>query len=428
MVNAEIQRRFKFNFTMGVLDGCFFGLGLGLASYVTIFPLFVSQLTDSTILIGLIATIHTLGWQLPQLFTSNRVSKLKRIKPMVFWMTLHERLPLFGLALVALFLPAMSKILALILTIVFLTWQSMGGGLTGTAWQSMISKIIPPERRGTYYGSQSSGANLLASFGSLISGILLGALAFPGNYALIFLIAGLSMIVSLGFLMAMREPEGQTAAIEKQHEPTDFWQQVSRILRNDIDFRWFLVARSLSQFAVMAIAFYTIFAVRTHNLSPEAAGTMTAVLFVTQTISSSVIGWLGDRFGHRTMFAIGNLLMAVSAALALFAPDLNWFYLVFVVTGIVNSTQWTSTLALSSEFGSDSERPFYIGLANTVIAPSTLIAPIFGGWLADTVGFSATFGVAIVFGVITAGILLFLMHDPLQRKQKFAGTRITVGD
>jgi MFS family permease len=427
MVNTEIQRRFKFNFAMGVVDGGFFGFGLGLASYVTIFPLFVSQLTDSTILIGLIATIHTLGWQLPQLFTSDRVSKLKRIKPMVFWMTLHERLPLFALALVALFLPIMSNNLALILTIIFLTWQSLGGGLTGTAWQSMISKIIPAERRGAFYGSQSSSANLLASLGSLISGALLGALAFPGNYALIFLLAGLTMMVSLGFLMAMREPEIEYE-VEAEVEETHFWRRLGYILRNDSDFRWFLVARSVSQFAVMAMAFYVIFAVRTHDLSPEAAGTMTAILFISQTISSSAVGWLGDRFGHRTMFAMGNLLMAVSAALALFAPGVNWFYLIFAVTGMVNSTQWTSTLALTSEFGTDSERPFYIGLANTVIAPSTLIAPIIGGWLADTMGFTATFTFAIVFGILTAGILLFLMSDPLKQKRKYSETHITIGD
>lgn len=423
MANTEIQNNFKINFIMGVLDGCFFGMGLGLASYVTIFPLFVSYLTDSTILIGLIATIHTLGWQLPQLFTSNRVSKLSRIKPMVFWMTLHERLPMFGLVMVALFLPAMSKNVALVLTILFLAWQSAGGGLTGTAWQSMISKIIPQKRRGTYYGMQSSGANLFGSIGSIIAGGLLGAILFPNNYALIFLLSGLSMMISLAFLMLMREPEVAPETIAPEKIKFDFWGKLAHILRTDADFRWFLLARSVSQFSVMAIAFYTIFAVRHHNMSPEVAGVMTAVLFISQTASSPLLGWLGDRFGHRTVFACGNLLMAVSAALAMFAPSLAWFYLIFAVTGAVNSTQWTSTLALSSDFGTEKERPFYIGLANTLIAPATLVAPIFGGWLADAVGFNATFGVAIVFGIITALILLVLMGDPVNHKQKF-----TVGD
>ncbi|MDQ7024206.1 MAG: MFS transporter [Anaerolineae bacterium] len=429
MANAEIQRHFKVNFVMGVLDGCFFGLALGLASYVTILPLFVSYLTDSTILIGLIATIHMLGWQLPQLLTAHRVSKLKRIKPMVFWMTLHERLPYFGLALVALFLPAMTKNLALVLTILILSWQSIGGGFTGTPWQSMISKVIPQVRRGTFYGIQSSGANLLGSGGAVVAGLLLGAIAFPNNYAFIFLLAGLSMMISLAFLMLMREPETEAEILTPETNTSyQFWDKFRDILQHHSDFRWFLVARSFSQFSVMAMAFYTIFAVRTHDMSPKVAGTMTAVLFISQTVSSPILGWLGDRVGHRVVFAFGNLLMAVSAGLALYAPSLDWFYAVFAVTGIVSSTQWTSILALSSEFGSESERPLYIGMSNTLIAPATLIAPIFGGWLADSTGFNATFGVAIFFGVLTAIILLFLMRDPIQRKQKFAQSSVTVGD
>jgi MFS family permease len=347
---------------------------------------------------------------------------------MVFWMTLHERLPFFGLALVALFLPAMSKNVALILTILFLVWQSSGGGLTGTAWQSMISKIIPHKGRGTFYGMQSSSANLLGSVGSVIAGLLLGALAFPDSYALIFLLTGISMMISLGFLMMMREPELQPEIILPQNTPPHFWKRLSYILRTDADFRWFLVARSVSQFSVMAIAFYTIFAVRNHAMSPEVAGIMTAILFISQTLSSPLIGWLGDRFGHRVLFAIGNLLMALSAAFALFAPSLVWFYLVFAVTGIVNSTQWTSTLALSSEFGAESDRPFYIGMANTMIAPATLLAPIIGGWLADTTGFNATFSMAIFFGIATAMILLFVMKDPLGSNRKFKATNVTVGD
>lgn len=428
MENAEIQRHVKFNFTVGVLDAAFFGCALGLASYVTILPLFVSNLTDSTILIGLIATIHMLGWQLPQLLTSNRITRLKRIKPMVIWMTIHERLPFFGLALVAFFLPSMSNNMALLLTILMLVWQSLGGGLTGTAWQSMISKVIPLNRRGTFYGTQSSAANLLGSGSSVLAGLILGAMIFPNNYALIFFLAGVSMMLSQVFLMLTRESETQFEESIPHRSTGEFWQRVGQILRTDSNFRWFLIARSVSQFSVMAIAFYTIFAVREYEMSPEIAGTMTAVLFISLTVSSSLVGWLGDRFGHRTVFALGNLMMALAATLALLSTSLIWFYAIFAVTGIVNSTQWTSTLALTSEFGSESERPLYIGMANTFIAPATLFAPILGGWLADSTGFNATFGVSIFFGVLTAIILQFVMQDPIQRKQKFAETIVTVGD
>ncbi|MFA9403505.1 MAG: hypothetical protein ACERKY_10620, partial [Anaerolineales bacterium] len=57
----------RFNASVNILDGAFFGAGLGFASFTTVIPLFVSLLTNSPILIGLAPAIHSLGWQLPQL-------------------------------------------------------------------------------------------------------------------------------------------------------------------------------------------------------------------------------------------------------------------------------------------------------------------------------------------------------------------------
>jgi ribose/xylose/arabinose/galactoside ABC-type transport system permease subunit len=108
-MNTEISKHFRHNLVVNVLDAGLFGFGLGFASFVTILPLFVSTLTDSAILIGLVPAIHQVGWQLPQLFIARRVARLTRYKPMVIRMTLHERLPFLGLAAVAWFLRTRSK-------------------------------------------------------------------------------------------------------------------------------------------------------------------------------------------------------------------------------------------------------------------------------------------------------------------------------
>ena len=144
----ERNKNFPFNFIVNLMDGGLFGLALGFASFSTVIPLFVSTMTDSAILIGLIPAIHVVGWQLPQLFTAHRVSQQQRYKPMVMFFTVHERLPFLGLTLVAWFIPEIGPKIALFLTFMFLIWQGLGGGLTANAWQAMIAKIIPITRRG----------------------------------------------------------------------------------------------------------------------------------------------------------------------------------------------------------------------------------------------------------------------------------------
>lgn len=410
-MQAEIRANVRHNMLVNVVDGGFFGFGLSFASFVTVIPLFVSTLTDSAVLIGLVASLHMVGWQLPQLLTANQVARLTRYKPMVLMMTLHERLPFFGLALVALLAAQMSRELALLLTFVLVSWQSLGGGFAATAWQTMIAKIMPLERRGTFYGLQSSAANLLGSGGAVIAGELLKRLPSAEGFALCFALCGALMMVSLGFLGATREP-----AVTVQATFVKGWRGFTKglhaILSRDRNFRWFIVARSLGQLAAMAISFYTVYAVRRFDMDTQVAGVMTGILMLAQVVSNPIIGWAGDRWSHRLTFAAGAALMGGSALIAMFAPSLAWFYLVFAMAGFANATLWTTAMAFNSQFGTEGERPYYLGLGNTLVAPATLLAPLLGGALASSFGFEATFLLAALSGLTTVIVLTMLVREP----------------
>lgn len=410
MYQSKILENFRHNFIVNVLDGMFFGLGMGFASFVTIIPLFVASLTESTTLIGLIASVHLIGWQLPQVLTANRVAGLRRYRPMVMFMTLHERWPFFGLAAAALLIPTLGASPVLIMVFVMLIWQALGGGFTATAWQAMIGKIMPEKRRGTFYGVQSSGISLLTGAGAIGAGIVLVQVPYPYNFALCFFIASIAMVVSLYFLWLTREPESD--APQNTPEQQIRWSNLLTILKRDGNFRWFLLARILTQVAVMAVSFYTIYAVRHFEMNGETAGFMAGLMSFSQMLGSPIVGWVGDRWGHRRVFALGMLTMALSIFLAISAPTLEWFYLVFALAGFTNGVLWTSVLTITVEFGSEFERPYYIGLANTLIAPATLIAPVLGGFLADTVGFQATFGLALVASLLAVLVLMVVMRDP----------------
>jgi MFS family permease len=410
MLQAKILENFRHNFIVNVLDGAFFGLGMGFASFVTVIPLFVNSLTDSTTIIGLVVSIHMVGWQLPQVLTSSRVARMRVYRPMVMAMTIHERWPFLGLAIVAALIPVIGIPAALALTFIMLLIQSLGGGFTATAWQAMIGKIMPENRRGTFYGAQSAGISLLTALSAVAAGYILEGVAYPYNFALCFVLAVIAMFVSFYFLWRTREPESDVVEIKSEAPPA--WSKFKNILQHDGNFRWFLLARILTQFAIMAVSFYTIYAVRHLDMRPEVAGFMAGLMSLSQMIASPVVGWIGDRLGHRRVFAVGMGAMSLSILLAVTAPALEWFYLVFALAGFTNGVLWTSVLTLTVEFGSETERPYYIGLANTLIAPATLIAPVIGGALVDLAGFSATFGLALAAALLAVLVLLVLLRDP----------------
>jgi MFS family permease len=414
-MNNPTGRDFRVNFMAHMGDGAFFGMALGFASFITIIPLFMSRLTGSAILIGLIPAIHSVGWQLPQLFIAQRVSRLKRFIPMVLSMTIHERLPFLGMAVVAWFLPSIGKQVALILTFVMLIWQGLGGGLTATPWQSMIGKIIPSDNRGFFFGFQAALANLFASGSAVLAGFILARYDTPLDFTLCFLLACGGLVISYIFLSFTRERESVLEEVEKAKDHT--WKKMGEILRRDGNFRWYLVVRMLSQLAVMAFSFYTIYALRYHQMSEEISGLMMGVFTIGQIAANPIMGRIGDRWSHPAVMKVGALCASASALLAWLAPNLNWFYLVFLLAGLANVAIWTIGLAIILEFGEETERPVYIGLANTLIAPVTILAPILGGWLADSVGFQATFLVSCVSGLAAAAVLHILLHDPRHLRQ-----------
>ncbi|MBD2778888.1 MFS transporter [Iningainema tapete] len=412
MVNSE-HKHLRYNFTVNIADGAFFGLGYGFASSITIVPLFVSTLTNSAILIALIPAIQRLGWQLPQLLTADQVARLQRYKPTTMLMTIHQKLPFFGLALVAWLLPLLGSQTGLWLTYILLIWQGLGGGFSATAWQSMVAKIIPPSKLGLFYGSQSAAANLMGSCSALMAGLLLQRIPPPLNFALCFLCASVAMALSWFCMSKTREPKSDpSATIGTRRE---FWRNISAIIQYDRNFRKFIVARLGSQFALMAPTFYTVYAVREYGMGEESTGLITGLLMVTQTITGLLMGWIGDRSGYKCILQVGGLASAASALLATLAPTLSWFYLAFVGAGIAMVSLQNIAMVMTAEFGSDRDRPAYIGLCNTLIAPATILAPLIGGWIADKIGYEATFIVTAVSGLATA-LLLMGVRNPRHQK------------
>ena len=412
-LEESVRKVLKYNITVNLLDGAIYGLGWGFGSVGTIITLFVSRMTHSAILIGLIPAIHSVGWQLPQLFMANSVSRLRRYKPMVMWMTINERLPYLGLALVALFMTTLGNKAALGLTFFIIIWQGLGAGFTANGWQSMVAKIIPPDRRGTFFGAQAALANVLISVAAVAAGYILYKVHDPLNFAICFTLAFIWLGISMVFMGLTREPVDNEKTIP-EYKPS-FWKAGLEILRADKNFSAFLVVRLLSQFATMGFAFYIVYGLRRFGMSDLTAGFLTAALTITQTVANAVMGWLGDRLGHRAMLIAGSVAVTLSSLMAWGAPSLNWMYPVFILSGLANVATWTIGMAITTEFGTEETRPTYIGLSNTLVAPFTIIAPLVGGWIADTAGFQTTFLVSAGGGLVIASLLFWLVRDPRPR-------------
>jgi hypothetical protein len=79
-------------------------VGLAFMSSATVLPAFAESLGASTVLIGAIPAVMTVGWFLPPLFAAAHTERLPRKLPFVLRWTGWERVPFLVLTLVAFFL------------------------------------------------------------------------------------------------------------------------------------------------------------------------------------------------------------------------------------------------------------------------------------------------------------------------------------
>ncbi len=408
-VSAAAERNYRWNFTVNLLDGASFWFGLSFVSSSTIGPLFISKLTDSPLAIGALAVLAQGGWFLPQLFTANAVERLSRKKPVVVNLGFFlERLPMWLLIPAALLAPS-SATLALLLFLLAFGMHMLGAGVVATAWQDLIARCFPVEKRGRFMGLTTFVGTGMGAIGAAVSAWLLRTYAFPLNFAYTFLIAAAGITLSWVFLALTREP-AQPPRGERQNR-RQFWESLRRIMARDHNFRRFLVARILLALGAMGQGFITVAAVRRWDVADSIVGGYTAALLLGQTAGTLVFGMLADRFGHKLSLELSGMATLSLFALAWLAPSPAWYYMVFFLLGLYLGAIVVSGILVVMEFSAPERRPTYVGLANTGVGVAGVLAPLLAVGIAS-ISYDLLFAVSAAISLCSLILMRWWVQEP----------------
>lgn len=410
-IAAEVEQNYRWNFSVNLLDGASFWFGLSFFSSATVIPLFVSQLTDSRLAIGLVAMIAQGAWFVPQLFTANSVERLARKKPVVVNLGFFlERVPVWLMPLAAL-LAYWSPMAALLLFLFAFAWHGLGAGIIATAWQDLIARCFPVARRGRFLGITTflgaASGMLAASFSAWI----LEAFAYPLNFVYTFLLAALFITVSWVFLALTREPV-QPSTVPRQSN-RQYWGALPTIVRQDDNFRHFLVGRLLLAMGGMGVGFVTVTAVQQWQISNSTVGIYTLVLLLGQTIGNLFFGLLADRRGHKISLELSALAGMIAFLIAWLAPAAEWYYGAFLFLGISGGGIVVSGILVVMEFCAPEKRPTYLGLTNTSVGLISTVAPLLGALLAMR-GNALLFALCALFFLSSFVVFHWWVREPRQ--------------
>lgn len=397
-----IERNATRNFVLNVFDGGFFYLGLSLVSRYTVLPLFIERLTGERWVQGLIPMLAQTGWFLPGLFLAPLVASLPRRKPMVLLATLGERLPMLALGLMLFFVPDLPALTMLGLFFALYAIHTFSSGFASIPWQDFIARIIPGNRWGIFFGVQSGFGGLLGLGGAFIAAWVLTQWPFPQSVGVLALLCFASMVISFVCLASTVEPAMQPVP---RQSIGSFLQGVLPLLKRDPRFRSFLIARAGIALGLLGHNFLTAAALERFGLKDSEIAPFTAALFAAQAAADLILGWLADRWGHKQVLEVSTGLGIISLILAVVAPTPVWFILIFVLVGATQAGYQLSGFTMVMGFSTPAERPTYIGVANTAMAPVTIAGPLLAGWLAELAGYNALF---IVLTLVAVGGLAML--------------------
>jgi MFS family permease len=408
-MQREIQRHFRRNFFANASDMSLWSFGFSFLSAATILPVYFAHLSSSTLLLGFIPALLDLGWFLPQLFTAQHVERLPRKKPLVMLLGFVERVPFLLMAIGAMWLVRLPAATAVALFLGLMAVRALASGLVATPWQELIAKIIPVQWRGRFLGLSNSLGGGLGLIGSGVAALILAELPYPANFALCFLIGFVLTGLSLAAFTFTVEP----AQPPPEAPPTiGYRQRLTAILRDDHNFRTYLLSRGLGYLGGMSSGFLAVYGVKHFQMGDAQAAVFTAVMSAAGMLSNMIWGTVGDRHGHKLVMEWSTALWAGSLALALVAPSGIIYHGVFALVGAANAGFIVSDLSIAMEFGPEAQRPTYIGLARTLSAPFLFVAPLVGGVVAQVWGFSWLFVLALALTFSSLAMLRLRVIEP----------------
>jgi MFS family permease len=402
------------NFTLGVVSGVAYNLYLATLSTQLVMTWFLSELTDSNLLISLLLPIEIGSWYFLQLLLSGTVQRRARALP-IYQAMAGIRVAATALLSVAAFV--LDRPVPLLIAFLSLfTVNSLAAGITGLPFLKVVVKTIPPRRRGMYFGWRRFAGGLLGLMGAALVRAVLApdfALGFPDNYGLLFAAGCLITVVMVGTFSLVVEPEAQreTAGSVTAKPVRDTLRQALR----DSNYRRYLGLRVALAVTSYSLPFYAVYARRTLKVTGDRLGTYLMGATLAGVLSNLLLGGMGDRRGNRLLVRLAALTAVLPPAAALSLAHVGetvldpgvLFTLVFVLQGLHETAHSIGSNNYLLELGSSKARMTYVSLAHGAVGLAILGSPL-GGAVVDRMGLETLFTVSLVGGLVALALSLGL--------------------
>jgi len=414
------------NYLLGIANGVATQLGMNVTNPGLVLSVFVRALGGSNALIGVLPAVRFGGWMLPQFLLAGWVQAQRREVPVVVRLEILRGLAYGAMAALTLALGRSHPGVLLAAFMMLFTFTRLTASLSGLTRLDLIGKVIPPQRRGSFFAMRSFwGGVLVFGVGFLVRHMLDPdrGQPFPLNFSLLFGLSACSFVASAFVFAGTREgPNGARPRIPSLKTQL---RLAPALIKRNPRFRQYLVARVLLYMTRLVDPFYPIFALDVLGAPASMVGLYLSAMTLARVLANLLWQRTERVRGPHFLIKASSFLTLLTPLLAVVLPALMrltgftveshgllpayFFTAVFLLAGAGNSGRGISLNTLLLDTAPEEERASHIGLVNTVLGVVSFL-PILSGAVIDRLGFEVVFVAATA--LLLFGFLVTLRLQP----------------
>lgn len=357
-----------------------------------VMPMFLLSIGASKTSLSLIEGIAESTAALVKTLTGFWSDKIGRNKPFM----------LIGYAISAIIIPLYSFVTSPLQVLYLRFIERFGKGIRTAPRDSLIAGSVTNGETGKSFGLQKAMDNSGAIMGPLIAFVLLTS--FPGNYRLIFILAGIPAILSIFVII--------------------FGIKETKKSRESLFKKFHIKAFPRKYYFFLAIVFVFTLGNSTDALlmvKANETGVKVAFIPLVYLVTSIVsvlfaipIGTLSDKVGKEKILIAGFLIYAVVYFGFGFTGSVGTIVALFALYGLYSAATDGIQKAFISDITDKNKQGTGLGIYNALLGITLLPASLIAGILYDKVNSSIPFYFGAATAVISA--LLMLIYSAVYRK------------
>ena len=273
----------------------------------------------------------------------------------------------------------------------------------------IITRHVPPERRGMANAALALGIALGPAIGTLAGGLILASF----GWRMIFIVFGVVTLIWLAPWHSVVRGLGPGASAQEPHVP------IGALLR-----KWPLWSMSIAHITsnyvfYFLLAWLPLYLTQSRGL-PIATMTFLATLgFAAQAVAALTFGAVSDwwtRGGRsedtvrRWMMLLGQLVAAGAVLALAYADGIGELAVLLCVAGVATGALSLNTYAVAQMFAGPRAAGTWVGVQNAIGNLSGIFGPIVTGLIVDSAGYGTAF--VVTAAVAAAGALWWLVGVP----------------